>query len=36
MGLVAVGTTGESPTLDPVEHIVVIKKIQSTQTTAFP
>lgn len=26
-GLVAVGTTGESPTLDPVEHIVVIKKI---------
>ncbi len=26
-GLIAVGTTGESPTLDPVEHIVVIKKI---------
>lgn len=25
-GLVSVGTTGESPTLDPVEHIVVIKK----------
>ncbi len=25
-GLVAVGTTGESPTLDPVEHIAVIKK----------
>ncbi len=26
-GLVAVGTTGESPTLDPVEHIAVIKKV---------
>ena len=26
-GLIAVGTTGESPTLDPVEHIVVIKKV---------
>ncbi len=26
-GIIAVGTTGESPTLDPVEHIVVIKKI---------
>jgi len=25
-GLVSVGTTGESPTLDPVEHISVIKK----------
>ncbi len=26
-GLIAVGTTGESPTLDPEEHIVVIKKV---------
>ncbi|MBQ6534530.1 MAG: dihydrodipicolinate synthase family protein, partial [Opitutales bacterium] len=26
-GIVAVGTTGESPTLDPVEHIVAIKKV---------
>ena len=26
-GLVAVGTTGESPTLDSVEHIMVIKKV---------
>ena len=26
-GLVAVGTTGESPTLDPVEHIAVIRKV---------
>ncbi len=26
-GLVAVGTTGESPTLDHVEHIAVIKKV---------
>ena len=26
-GLVAVGTTGESPTLDPVEHIAFIKKV---------
>lgn len=25
-GLVSVGTTGESPTLDPVEHIVTIRK----------
>ena len=25
-GLVSVGTTGESPTLDPVEHIVAIRK----------
>ena len=25
-GVIAVGTTGESPTLDPVEHVVVIKK----------
>jgi len=26
-GLVAVGTTGESPTLDAVEHVMVIKKV---------
>jgi 4-hydroxy-tetrahydrodipicolinate synthase len=27
-GIVAVGTTGESPTLDPREHVEVIRKIQ--------
>ena len=26
-GLISVGTTGESPTLDPVEHIEVVRKI---------